>query len=52
MYCPGTCVEKLSKTTKTLVCQVLKQGFESETPRIQCRNLEPQITILSLLLQS
>ena len=52
MCCPGTCVEKLSKTTKTLVGQVLKQGFDSETPRIQRRNLDPQIIIWSLLLRS
>jgi len=52
MYCPGTCVEKLSKTTKTLVRQVLKQGFESEAPRIQRRNLDPLVIIWSLLLLS
>jgi hypothetical protein len=41
MYRPGTYVEKLSKTTKAIVYQVLKQGFESENPRVQCRNLDP-----------
>jgi len=36
MYCPRTYVEKLSKTTKALVCQVLKEAFEFENPLAQC----------------